>query len=124
VLYAVDSNSGASRTGTLTVAGRTVTVTQAAGTAPPPPPPACTYTLSKSTDSYDNKKHDDTVKITTTASCAWTASSDATWITFPDGDTGTGTATLKYTVAANGTKAERTGTITINGQTLEITQRK
>jgi hypothetical protein len=120
VTYAVDPNSGPSRTGTLTVAGKTVTVTQAAAAAQP----ACTYTLSRATDSYDNKKHDDTVKVTTAAGCAWTATSDVDWITFPDGNTGTGTATLKYTVAANGTKAERTGTITINGQTLTITQRK
>ena len=39
VSYVVAANSGAARTGTLTVAGRTVTFSQAAGTTATPPPP-------------------------------------------------------------------------------------
>ena len=39
VNYVVAANSGVARTGTLTVAGRTVTFSQAAGTTATPPPP-------------------------------------------------------------------------------------
>ena len=39
VNYTVATNTGAARTGTLTVAGKTITFSQAAGASGPPPPP-------------------------------------------------------------------------------------
>ena len=39
VNFVVAANTGAARTGTLTVAGKTVTFSQATGGTPPPPPP-------------------------------------------------------------------------------------
>ena len=52
-----------------------------------------------------------------TPTCAWTAASDVPWITFPDGNTGTGTASLPFLVAAVpiGTEVDRTGRILAGG---------
>ena len=53
--------------------------------------------------------------------CPWTAVSNDPWITITSG-TGTGTGQVLYSVAANDSGAERTGTITVNARTYEITE--
>jgi hypothetical protein len=62
------------------------------------------------------------VSVTTGSSCAWTASSNAAWLTFASGATGTGNGTVSVTVASNGSGAQRTGTVTIAGNTFTVTQ--
>ncbi len=63
-----------------------------------------------------------TVAVTTaSASCAWTAVSNNSWITVTGGASGTGPGTVTYSIAAN-TGAARTGTITIGGQIFTVTQ--
>ncbi|MEP7337593.1 MAG: putative Ig domain-containing protein, partial [Acidobacteriota bacterium] len=52
---------------------------------------------------------------------AWTATSNAPWIT-PGAPGGTGNGSIGYTVAANPTGSSRTGTMTIAGNTFTITQ--
>jgi len=67
--------------------------------------------------------------------CPWTASSNALWVTFGSGNTGTGPGTLAFSVAPNPTGGQmrgnisadtagvtRTGTITIGEQTFTVTQ--
>ena len=56
------------------------------------------------------------------ASCAWTAASNAPWITITAGASGSGNGTVAYTVAANASTTGRTGTMTIAGQTMTVTQ--
>jgi hypothetical protein len=63
--------------------------------------------------------------VTVTASdgsCAWTATSSDPWIAVTAGASGTGTGTVSYNVEANTASSDRTGTITIAGQTFTITQ--
>ena len=60
--------------------------------------------------------------VTTTSGCAWTGVSNATWITVTSGGSGTGNGTVAYSVAANTSTSPRTGTLTIAGQTLTVTQ--
>ena len=62
-----------------------------------------------------------TVTVTNGASCAWTATSNATWITIASGASGTGNGTVTFSVAANSGVA-RTGTLTIAGGTFTVTQ--
>jgi trimeric autotransporter adhesin len=52
--------------------------------------------------------------------CGWTASSNAPWLT-PAATSGTGTS-LNITVAANNTGGQRSGTLTVAGQTVTVTQ--
>ena len=55
------------------------------------------------------------------AGCAWTAVSNAAWITVTSGSSGTGGGVVVFNAAANA-GAARNGTVTIGGQTLTVTQ--
>jgi len=61
------------------------------------------------------------IPVTAGASCAWTAVSNATWITITSGASGNGSGTVVYSAAPdNG--VQRSGTITIAGQTFTVAQ--
>jgi len=114
------ANSGNARTGTLTVADRTYTVTQLAPGAPPPPPP-CTYTINPPSANVAEAGGPAAATVTTAAHCAWTAASNAPWITVTSGASGTGNGSVAYTVAGNSGGA-RQGALIIAEQTLTIAQ--
>jgi hypothetical protein len=116
VSFTVAANTGAARTGTLTIAGRTMTVTQAAAGAP-----ACTFTIAQPSLNAPAAASSGTVAVTSGPTCAWAATSNATWITITAGATGVGNGSVGYSIAAN-TGAARTGTISIAGQTFTVTQ--
>ena len=106
------------RTGTLTVAGLTFTVTQAAA-----PPPTCSITLSESALSIGAPKADRSVDVTASSqSCAWTASSDVPWMTIKGAASGTGNGQVTVHMDANPDHSPRIGTLTISGQTVTVTQ--
>jgi hypothetical protein len=124
VAFSVANNTGAARTGTLTIGGRVFTVSQAAGSSspPPPPPPAsCSYSIDPRSDSAPVAGGSGTVNVSTTSACAWTASSNASWITITSGASGTGDGRASYLVLAN-VGGSRTGTLTVAGQTFTVTQ--
>jgi hypothetical protein len=117
VQYTVAANTaGTARTGTISIAGQPVTITQA-GTGT-----TCGYTAAPTTASYPAAGGTGGITITTQAGCAWTATSQATWITITAGASGNGNGTVQYSVAANTAGASRTGSITAAGQTVTITQ--
>jgi hypothetical protein len=118
VSYSVAANTGTtSRTGTMTIGGRTFTVTQAGGGAP------CTFTISPTTSNLSSPAAaTGTFTITTGTSCSWTATSNAAWLTITNGASGSGNGTVSYSVSANTGTASRTGTITIAGQTFTVVQ--
>jgi hypothetical protein len=115
VTYSVQANTGSSRGGTLTVAGQSVSISQGA---------ACTYSISRNNDNVDKEGGNGTVSVTTQSGCTWTASSNANWITITSGSTGSGNGSVHFTAAANNTGNNRTGTLTIAGQTFTLTQKK
>jgi C1A family cysteine protease len=80
-------------------------------------PPSTDYTISKLLTSAASTGK---IRVTAGSGCAWTATSNATWITISAGS-GTGPGTVSYTVAAN-TQATRTGTITVQGHAYAFTQ--
>ena len=117
VEYNVQPNTGPQRTGVITVGNAALTVTQAAGGITPPP---CTFTIAPTSASIASEGGNGTVTVTASdASCVWTAQSNAAWVTAGGGTTGSGV--LSYSVAAN-TGAQRTGTLTVAGQTVTLTQ--
>jgi all-beta uncharacterized protein len=59
---------------------------------------------------------------TSTATCGWTAQSNAPWITVTSGASGTGSGLIGISIAANTSGAARTGTITVNNQTVTVNQ--
>lgn len=82
---------------------------------------SCPYTLSASSFTIGQPGGRGTVGVTTNAGCAWTATSNASFVTITASASASGSATVGYSVAAN-TGATRTGTLTIAGQTFTLTQ--
>lgn len=116
VTYTVASNSGsAQRTGTITIGGQTHTIAQSGNSS-------CTYTVSPLSQTFTSAAGNGTVTVTTTGSCNWVATSNASWITVTSGSSGTGNGTVTYTITSNSTTSQRVGTITIAGQVYTVTQ--
>ena len=87
------------------------------GTAP------CVFTLAPTGASAPYAGGAGTVGVTTSASgCAWTATSNSSFITVTGGAAGTGNGTVSYGVARNPGRPARAGTITIAGQVFTINQ--
>jgi hypothetical protein len=62
------------------------------------------------------------VNVTAPDGCAWSATNNDSFISIDSGNSGTGNGMVSYTVAANTSSNELTGTITIAGQTFSITE--
>lgn len=110
---AIAANTGPARNGTVTVAGRTVTVSQDSG---------CTYGLSATSQPMGAAGGSSFVNVTAGAGCAWTATSNASWIVVTAGASGSGDGPVQFTVDPNATGAARSGTITIAGLTFTVNQ--
>lgn len=110
----VQSNAGAPRQGTATIAGLIFTVNQASG---------CTYALSPRSRSADEEGETNDFTVKTSASdCAWTAVSTVSWITILGDGRGTGTGRVEYSVQRNTSGERRTGTIRVEDQVFTVTQ--
>jgi hypothetical protein len=113
VTLTVAPNAGAARTGTVSIANQTFTVNQAT---------VCTYDIKPDRIRVsENGATGLTVDVSAAAGCAWTAVSNATWITITAGATGGGSGVVTFNVAPN-PGDDRTGTVTIAGRTLRVDQ--
>jgi hypothetical protein len=112
VTYTASPTTGPARSGTLTIAGRPFTVNQGAG---------CTYTLAPEGADVPAAGATGTVAISAGGGCAWTATSNASWIAITSPPTGSGNGNVGYSVAVNGGGA-RSGTLTIAGRNFTINQ--
>jgi uncharacterized repeat protein (TIGR01451 family) len=81
----------------------------------------CVSALSPSSATTPASGGTGSVPVTAADGCAWTASSNAAWIIISSGSSGSGNGTVGYTVAADA-GAQRTGTITVAGETFTVTQ--
>jgi hypothetical protein len=117
VAYTVTPNTSTrQRTGKLTIAKQTFTVTQS-GAAP-----SCTYSISPASQDFNSTGGTGSVGVTAQGGCNWTAASNAGWITITSGGSGSGSGSVGYGVSANTVASQRTGTMTIAGQTFTVTQ--
>ena len=113
VNYSVAANSGASRSGTLTIGGQTFTVNQS----------GCAFTVSFSSTPYPATATNGSVGVTATGTnCPWTASDNRSWITITSGASGTGNGNVTFSLTANTSRNSRTGRITVEGSNITITQ--
>lgn len=113
VQYTVATNpTNVSRTGTMTVAGQTVTFTQAAN--------SCTYSVTPTSFTVPATGSVLTLSVTSGTSCSWTSTTTTTWITITAGATGSGIGSVSFSVPA--TTASRTGTLAVAGRTVTISQ--
>ena len=90
---------------------------------------ACEYALSPTSASIDYTPASISFQVRPNpGGCAWTAASDASWLTFPsDLRNGSGFSTIPLTVAQNNSTAERIGRVRIawsgGGATYTVVQR-
>jgi hypothetical protein len=112
ITFSVAANVGASRSSDVFIAGTSLSVSQDAL--------ACTYALSADTAEVDAAASSANVGMVTGASCSWSATSDAEWLSLT-GPSGVGPGPIAYAVAANVGPA-RSGKIEANGQTLLVKQ--
>jgi Viral BACON domain len=112
--YTVAANAMQSpRSGTLTIAGQTFAVNQAA--AP------CTFTLTPSTASAPAAGGTGSLTVSAAAGCTWSATSNAPFVSITSGAGGSGSGSVGYSVTANGTNF-RSGSLTVAGQTFTVYQ--
>ena len=83
---------------------------------------ACTFNASPTSESVVSAGGSDSVAVTAGTGCMWTAVSGAAFLNITGGASGTGDGTVSYTTAANATTSRRSGTMTIAGQTVTVTQ--
>src|SRR6185312_12180127 len=111
VAFTVAPTTGPPRTGTLTIAGLHFSVTQSEG---------CTFAVAPSSFAAGAAGGSGAVTVTAGPGCPWTAASDVSWVSLTT-TSGTGSGSVLFTVAAT-TGPARSGTVTIAGQVLTVTQ--
>jgi hypothetical protein len=85
-------------------------------------PPACTYSVSPTSQSSAPEGGTGTVNVTTQSGCSWTALSNASWLVITSNSSVTGNGTANYSALSNSSTSMRTGTLTVAGQSVTITQ--
>jgi hypothetical protein len=105
-------NGGGPRSGTVTIAGKTFTVNQGSG---------CSFTINPTAQTVAASGGPVMVSVGASAGCAWTAASNAPWLTITAGASGNGAGNVQVDAQPN-PGAPRSGTATIAGQTLTVSQ--
>jgi subtilisin-like proprotein convertase family protein len=81
---------------------------------------ACIYTINPASQNVGTTAGTGSFNITTAQGCQWQAASNADWITATGSGNGSGAINFNY--AANPGTQQRTGQITVGGQTFTLTQ--
>lgn len=113
-LAATANTSTSARTGTFTVAGYAITVTQAGI--------ACTYGVSTTGISVPASGGTPSVSVTAPNGCSWTASGGPSWLSITSGSSGSGNGTVSLAASPNPGTSARSGTFTVAGYTITVTQ--
>ena len=99
------------RSGSISVAGHTLRVTQA----------ACGLAIEPGVPGFLPAGGDSSFAVTTEPGCTWSASAGVDWITITSGG-GAGTGSITYRVAPNPIERDRSGTIVVSGRSKTIVQ--
>jgi len=113
--FTVQANAGAPRSGRLTVADQTITIAQSTGV------PACSYAISAVTQAVAATGGPGAIAVTAASGCAWSATSNASWISVQTGSTGAGNGSVTFGVMPN-TGPARSGTASVAGQIVTFNQ--
>jgi Viral BACON domain/Putative binding domain, N-terminal len=116
VAFTIASTTGPARTGSLSVAGQTVTVNQASG---------CVVQISPSSQTIPGAAGSaGSFGVTAGTGCTWTAVRNDSWLTITSGASGTGNGTVTYSATANPLNGHqnRVGTISVLTNTFTVTQ--
>jgi hypothetical protein len=102
------------RTGVITIAEQTFTVTQAGAVR-------CVDGLAPTNAATSSAPTTNSFNVTASGGCAWTVSNTNSWITILSGG-GTGNGTVTYTLEANPSLTARSGSLSIEYKTFTVTQ--
>jgi all-beta uncharacterized protein/BACON domain-containing protein len=114
----VDALTGASRSGTITIAGQGVQVDQNTGNVSSP---GCTYGVATTTVRVDGSGGDQQIAVTSSTGCTWTAESRSSWITITSGASGTGSGAVKLHIASSD-GPERSGVVVVANHAITVVQ--
>ena len=115
VTFSVASNPGAwARTGTMTLAGKTYTVTQSGGD--------CTAAISPEGGSFPAGGGDGAFQLEILDGCGWRSNAGQPWIHLTSGVTGTGKGEVTFTVDPNPETGAREGTVSTAGRSFTVLQ--
>jgi len=106
------TNTSSSRTGSVTVAGQTIYVTQR----------GYQLSINPKVAQIGSNAGAGEFGVSAPLSAVWEAIATQPWITITGGTSGIGNGTLRYSVSENDTGATRTGRIIVSGQQYNITQ--
>jgi hypothetical protein len=114
VAFTVAPNSGAQRTGTLTIGGIPFSIVQSEGASCPTSfvPPSATFLAGGAPGAT----------VTVNTPCTWTATSTVPWVRITAGSSGNGPGDVTYTVDPNNSGAARSGGIVARGVLFPISQ--
>ncbi|MBI1764628.1 MAG: proprotein convertase P-domain-containing protein [Acidobacteria bacterium] len=115
VTYTVAPTVAGARSGTLTIAGQTVTITQNAGAG-------CNFTLAPGNAQFKAGGGYGTFNVSTPVDCVWTAGTASSFVNLLFSTAGQGNGAVNFYVAPNATPIARTATIAAGGQNFNLTQ--
>ena len=116
VSFDVENYTGtANRSATMTIAGQTVDVVQEGLT--------CTFDVTPTSRSLPAAAGTSNFSVSAAAGCTWTATEQISWLTIATGqENGNGTGTVNFSVTAHTGTSQRSGTLTIAGEQVTVTQ--
>ena len=83
----------------------------------------CTYSINPASQSVAVAGGTGSTAVTAPTGCAWTGvSNDTSWLTVTSGASGSGGGSVAFSATANANPTQRSGTLTIGGQTFTVTQ--
>jgi hypothetical protein len=97
------------------------TATQTSTSVTPSPTQKCQFRLSTSSSSFSDSGGTGTLTIDTTRDCAWSVSSNAEWVSVAT-PSGQGGASVSYTVSASAVPQARVANLTVEGQTVQLSE--
>jgi hypothetical protein len=115
VRVSVLANSGAKRTGSVVVAGRTISVTQNTGIVP------CTYSVSPASLHLSSGAQNSQITVTTNkTTCSVKVVSNASWMRVGSVPA-TGGGTIPLSIDSNPNRSKRTATLSVTGENFSQT---
>jgi hypothetical protein len=111
--FALEKNTGPPRDGRIVIQNKILSIHQDGV--------PCAYTLTPAAQSLPSSAGTGSINVLTPGGCAWTASSDVSWIIFTAAR-GNGEGAVSFEVEANQTGSARTGHIIVGDQTVALTQ--
>ena len=102
------------RSGTMTIAGQTVSV-ERAGTP-------CSYALNPTIQTLTAWGGTGSATVTAVGGCTWSGMSNINWIAITSGGSGTGNGSRQFMSLPNSGTVSRSGTMTIAGMTFTVNQ--